>query len=270
MYSEKLAIAIKSNGKVLREFGDTVKLPFGSEYSIFVKNLNSVRALVKIEIDGKDIADGTSFIVPANGSIDIERFLRNGNKDAGNRFKFIERTERVEKHRGGPQIEDGLIRIEYEFEREPAPLRYYTPWYQPLWNQTPPTTYYGTSVDSMDISVGGARGMASSGQPMNMSYTSNVSYTSSKSADIVRSRSINEVGITAPGSVSEQKFVEGYIGALDGVKHVMVMRLIGEVGNVKVTRPITVKSKPRCSSCGHLNKSTAKFCTECGTGLELI
>lgn len=267
MYSEKLAIAIKSNGKVLREFGDTVKLPFGSEYSIFVKNLNSVRALVKIEIDGKDIADGTSFIVPANGSIDIERFLRNGNKDVGNRFKFIERTERVEKHRGGPQIEDGLIRIEYEFEREPAPLINYTPWYQPLWNQTPPT-YYGTSVNytTTDSIIGGGSASAQS-TPLRCS---NDAAVKSSGDDWIRCQSVNDAGITAPGSVSEQKFVEGYIGALDGVKHVMVMRLIGEVGNVKITRPITVKSKPRCSSCGHLNRSIAKFCTECGTGLELI
>ena len=43
MYLNKVAVAIKSNGKVLREQGDNVYIPFGSEYSIQVKNLNSVR-----------------------------------------------------------------------------------------------------------------------------------------------------------------------------------------------------------------------------------
>jgi len=53
MYSNKLAVAIKSAGKVLREFNkDEVYLPFGKEYSIFIKNMNSHRALVKVTVDG--------------------------------------------------------------------------------------------------------------------------------------------------------------------------------------------------------------------------
>ena len=43
MYNNKLVAAIKSNGKVLREFGEEVYIPFGSEYSILIKNLHSVR-----------------------------------------------------------------------------------------------------------------------------------------------------------------------------------------------------------------------------------
>ena len=38
MYLQKLAVAVKVNGKVLREVGDTVYIPFGSEYSILIKN----------------------------------------------------------------------------------------------------------------------------------------------------------------------------------------------------------------------------------------
>jgi hypothetical protein len=34
MYSNKLAVAIKANGKVLREFKDEVYIPFGQEYSL--------------------------------------------------------------------------------------------------------------------------------------------------------------------------------------------------------------------------------------------
>ena len=74
MYAHKFAVAIKNNGKVLRERGDSVALPFGSEYSIFLKNMNSVRALVRIEIDGTDVTGGHQLIVPANGTLDLERF----------------------------------------------------------------------------------------------------------------------------------------------------------------------------------------------------
>jgi len=41
MYESKLAAAIKVDGKVLREFKDTVHIPFGSEYTVLLKNLNT-------------------------------------------------------------------------------------------------------------------------------------------------------------------------------------------------------------------------------------
>jgi hypothetical protein len=66
MYSNKLVAAIKTGGKVLREFGDVVLIPFGTEYSILLKNKNSVRASVKIEIDGKDVSEGASIIINTN------------------------------------------------------------------------------------------------------------------------------------------------------------------------------------------------------------
>jgi len=77
MYSNKLAVAIKSAGKVLREFNkDEVYLPFGKEYSIFIKNMNSVRALVKVTVDGTDIGDGTRFVVDGNSTFDINVSLK--------------------------------------------------------------------------------------------------------------------------------------------------------------------------------------------------
>ena len=128
MYESKLAVALKSAGKVLREFKDTVYVPFGSEYSIFVKNMNSVRALVSVSIDGEDVGDGTQFIVDANDSVDIERFIKDGNFNKGNRLKFIERNEAVEDHRG-IGVEDGLVRVEFQFERIiPTYVPYVEPW----------------------------------------------------------------------------------------------------------------------------------------------
>ena len=58
MYNSKLVASIKANGKVLREFKDTVYIPFGSEYSILLKNLNTVRALINIYIDGDNVVPG--------------------------------------------------------------------------------------------------------------------------------------------------------------------------------------------------------------------
>jgi len=113
MFNNKLVACIKSNGKVLREFKDVIYIPFGSEYSIYLKNLNSVRAEVNISIDGKDVCpDG--LVINANSEVNIERFIKDLN--TGNRFKFIERTGNIENHRG-IQAEDGLIRISFKFEK---------------------------------------------------------------------------------------------------------------------------------------------------------
>src|SRR6266478_27912 len=113
-YKKNFVVAIKVNGKILRESAEEVQLPFGSEYSVLLKNLNPVRAMAQIAIDGKDAT--TWLILPANGTVEVERFLRSDNLKQGNRFKFVERTEQVEAHRG-IQLEDGLVRVEFKKEK---------------------------------------------------------------------------------------------------------------------------------------------------------
>jgi hypothetical protein len=81
----------------------------------------------------------------------------------------------------------------------------------------------------------------------------------------------NETGITVPGSKSEQKFQTTTVGALDPTIHNIVLRIVGDLGNNKpVDKPVTVKHKPKCVTCGHQNKHNAKFCVECGTALEIF
>ena len=95
MYNNQFAACVKVGGKVLRETSGTVSIPFGAEYSVQLKNLKSVRMLVKVSVDGTDATDGTWFIVNPNSSIELERYIRNGNWDKGNRFKFIESPQRL-------------------------------------------------------------------------------------------------------------------------------------------------------------------------------
>ena len=66
MYNQKLVASLKANGKILREFKDTVYIPFGSEYSFLIKNLNTTRALVNIFIDGEDVILNTSNDISRN------------------------------------------------------------------------------------------------------------------------------------------------------------------------------------------------------------
>jgi len=84
----------------------------------------------------------------------------------------------------------------------------------------------------------------------------------------VATQTANEVGITVAGSINEQKFSVGYVGQLNPTKHVMVLHLLGRTEQDNpVEEPITVKHKPKCSTCGKTNVATAKFCVECGTSL---
>ena len=239
MYGNKLAAAIKVDGKVLREFKDTVHIPFGSEYAITIKNLHTTRAVVSVYIDGDNMVPG-GLVLNAGQSIDLERSIRNNNLTEGNKFKFIERTGQIENHRG-IGIEDGLVRIEYQFEL-PAVV--------PQWSSIL------RDVNRGWITASGASGAT---------YSS-VSPTSASLNSVNVSQSFNDAGITVPGSKSTQSFSTTYVGAMESTTHNLVFKLFGGT----MPKPITVKHKPKCVTCGKQNKATAKFCTECGTALELF
>ena len=252
MYASKLAVAVKSGGKVLREFGDTVYVPFSSEYSIFIKNLNNVRALVNITIDGEKVTDD-GLVVNANSQVDLERFL--GDLSKGHRFKFIERSSKIEQHRG-IGVEDGLIRIEFQFEK-PAQQVIRCP---DVWNGS---LFRGMTGIAQGGSSG-AMGYSDSHKAMQCSTASYSAQTSTQSLS-------NDCGITVKGSISDQKFVATHMGQMETETHVMVIKLLGKTEQGKqVAKPVTVKAKQVCDTCGHKNKATAKFCSECGTSLELI
>ena len=81
----------------------------------------------------------------------------------------------------------------------------------------------------------------------------------------------NDAGITVPGSISDQKFKTVSRFLKEQEVHVMVLKLLGETSEgTPVIQPVTVKAKPTCTSCGRVNKATAKFCSECGTALQIV
>ena len=89
--------------------------------------------------------------------------------------------------------------------------------------------------------------------------------------DSLESKSfIDDVGITVPGSKVDQQFYTVYGFNPEAVSHVIILRLSGTSGNVLVTKPITVKHKQKCETCGKVNKADAKFCSGCGTSLDLV
>ena len=179
MYQSKLVASLKANGKILREFKDTVYIPFGSEYSILIKNLNSVRACVNIFLDGENVVPG-GLVVDPGRTVDLERWVKNGNLSEGNKFKFIERTAAIEDGPRGIKLEDGLVRIEFQFEK-PRPViqprwvpgHYeYDQWNKsPTWNSTSNNIYpmgstsqYKGVTDKFTVTASGAMGSATLNQ----------------------------------------------------------------------------------------------------------
>ena len=297
MMSNKLVASLKANGKILREVKDTIYVPFGQEYSIFLKNLNSARALIHIQIDGQEVCD-SGFVLDANKECDLERFIKNGNLKSGNRFKFIERTASVEQHRG-VKSEDGIIRISFQYEK-PVPL--WTTWHNEGYCPSPRPwpTYTKETWGGPVYGVGQLQGnnfgdkwlksAGGTGEYIAPTSIGTCSATGASGAsDAVVSNSlrgvaasvnqvdasytapINEAGITVPGSVSNQTFGTTTMRALEAEEHVIVLRILGETdAGIKVMAPVTVKAKPKCVTCGRTNKATNKFCSQCGTSLEIV
>lgn len=245
MYNKKLIVVIKSNGKVLREFNDEVYIPFGSDYSIFIKNKDcNKKALVNISIDGKDVLDGNSIVISTNTDIELKGFM--GGKNVNNKFRFIEKTDKIDAHRGN-HIEDGLVEVTYRFEE---------------------LSKFKNNIDNMMWIY--------NYYPTDVKYTSTNYYSSNISSEYRANSSINTDGITVKGQETSQSFIDGYIGNLESLTYTIILKLKGKrhsnrknKSKIKqVSNPITVKTKLQCSSCGRLWKSSIKFCGSCGTYLN--
>jgi hypothetical protein len=252
----------------MRVKNDFVTLPFGSEYSLLLKNLNTRRAEVTINIDGQDVLDGNSLVVDANTTLELEGFMK-GMK-AKNKFKFIKKTEEISNHRGD-RIDDGIIRVEFAYEKsEPVRIRqiinehhhhYHHHEHNDPWRSI---RYGGNTADPLVgtvYSYNSSNNLASSGSPEGLAED----FASFKQQ---LTTPVDEMGITVKGSEVNQDFQYVSMGDTDP-SEVIIIHLKGTDSQGQVVqKPITVKTRLTCSSCGKKSKSSFKFCPNCGTFLE--
>lgn len=280
MFNKNLAMAVKVEGKVLREIDGKVYLPFGAEYTVYFKNTSTRRVKVKITIDGQDAMDGAKLIIDANSTSELKRFIKNGNMTEGNSFKFIEKTEKISQHRGD-RIDDGLIVVEYEFERELP--RYATNEY---WDKlgVQPDVYrpnirkavYPTAAPQYDPNMTYSFGIndesAWADASMDWSESTHMPTALNCATTAIPTRAVAKSGITAPGSQNSQQFVNSSWRGTDSSigKASMTLELKGELEEeTHVEAPVTIKTKVQCSMCGTEFKAGTKFCSECGTSLKI-
>ncbi len=294
MYSNKFVACIMVDDEVVREIrkdnADLVYLPFGTDYQIRLKNLDYRRAVVSISIDGDDVLDGSRLVVEGNSTTDLKGFLDSKSNKALNAFRFIEKTERVSKHRGD-HVDDGLVRIEVQFEEDLPqieqiikypiiPNAYPQPWYP--YN---PNIWFGGG----NVQCGNSGGVCS-GQSFsysgdfkitniecvnNMQPTMDANVDGGEDVDLTNldnigdtTNTFNEDGITVTGGLVGQMFTTTFVRKLSGDKIVLVFKLQGKKSDSKpVVKPLLVKSKIECHTCGEKCKSGVKYCPECGTCL---
>lgn len=270
VYSEKFVAVLVVDGKILREIrtngNDEVRIPFGTEYSIRFKNLNSTRVAVSVHVDGDDTLDGSKLVINPNEEHELKGFMQGGS--VRNRFKFIEKTNKISEYRGD-HIDDGIIRIEYQFEKKPQLNKHYDP--PKVWPSPYPHPYdpwgpykvtYTERTDSFWSNPNSQIGL------QKLKDNKQISFNSS----ILRGR--DKEGITVKGSQTHQAYSTTWLGAMEEAKHVITFHLKGVVESDKarkkaarVVEPLYTRTKITCPTCGTKSKSDCRFCSDCGTSL---
>jgi len=282
MYKDKFVAALRVDGKILREKDGEVQIPFNSEYSILLKNLESKSVVVNISVDGKDVLDGKKLIIQSYSDLELEGYLNN--TTAKNKFKFIEKTKQIEDFRGN-RVDDSLIRIEFCFEQDepittttyhnnihlndcwiyPRPCRPYIIHTTPFWHDTSgeiECNFYSSRGSSCTPSGGEGNVTLD-----NFTLGEGDTYTGGMAGNY--SDVPNDDGITVKGSEINQQFSHGYTRSLESQSHVMILKIKGFASDKKkVEKPLFVKTKIICSTCGDKNHSGNRFCKNCGTYLE--
>ncbi len=277
VYCDKFIAVVRVNGEILREDKNVVHLPFGSEYSILMKNLSTRRVNVDINIDGKDVLNGSSIVIDSESQSEITGFLE-GNSVMNN-FKFIQKTKEIAEYRGD-KIDDGIIVIKYAFEKERNDSFII---YENTYFPTHPykrddgfrhpyrtsDIWYGSSFVDNNV-----RGISNYKSEINsQNYTCDACDVNIVSGENVSSNSLNLIpepnkdeGITVKGSESNQKFQTTTVGYLERSKTI-VIQMKGKQEDKLVSAPLLVKTKLTCETCGKKSKSNIKFCPNCGTYL---
>jgi len=112
MYKNKIVCAIKHNNTPLTEKGNTVFIPFDTQYSIYLKNTSNVTAFISIFVNGRNVSPGQKIKLRENTSCEVNKF-----QDTDHSFVFKKKTKKMEKvipDNG----DDGLIQVKVELMRE--------------------------------------------------------------------------------------------------------------------------------------------------------
>lgn len=272
VYNSQFVLCVLVNGHVQKELRNgTVKLPFGCEYGIRLRNKhNDRRAVVKIFVDGENVS-GNGYIIPANDAIDIER---HNDRDRAFKFVDLDSPEAVDAGKNGPNYdkEKGVIEARFYLERE-----------RKIYHPTTPRRRRKTDPRRSIRPVWISKGDASKDVWISKGDVSKDTYKSSTQDDqtsLLNFCSINptvsssdfvdfEDGCTVEGNATGQQFGCEYIDTeTDFVSCRVFLQgyVSDEPVHVHVNKPSA--DVAYCDNCGTKRaRKSSNFCHKCGAKL---
>ena len=173
---------------------------------------------------------------------------------------------KIVEHRGD-KVDDGIIRIEYRFEKFKQVNINYVTTYTPFPRYTP-WTFYSDHICSNEVVGSSPTQYGGTGSSCLNSNESFLREEIGPSKVYKSSRIKSEEGITVKGSQSNQVFNYAHVEELEENSFTIVLRLKGYVGYKEVKKPFLTQDKLICASCGTKSNTNIKFCPECGTFLR--
>ena len=274
MYKEKFVLSIVHGGYPVKETGSNysrqVAIPFDSEYKILLKNKNNRKCTASVFIDGKPVSKLGDFIINANGSLHLERFLDSSLKE-GKKFKFVPLTD--------PSVDDptsnqnGIIKVEFRLAKEKNGICIKTDPFprKDLWK--PERRYPWDYPDLQDIRYSQPTRFTHNGtdstskQSYSKLYNSNSNFSMGEStvhageAISIGAMASVDTGATVEGGRSCQEF--SYSNLEVGSSCVVLKLKIVGIKDVVSKR----YGYRFCSNCGSKIKKRGKYCSNCGRKL---
>jgi hypothetical protein len=207
-YANNFVASILINNKPQREFqkdGDrTCYIPFDTEYQIRLKNKNSLRCKVQVDIDGMSATGNSAIVLDSYGTLDLERFIID--KDKGRKFKFLSQEKAMETGEiNDPDSPDnGYVTLKFYQETPSILIRsssandhFTTDKKIFRSNSLPSSVMNSTSLDS---------GISCSNTSSLVDSSVNCSLTSCMDSIVTDVEPSGNEGVTGEGSISTQKF----------------------------------------------------------------
>jgi hypothetical protein len=263
VYKNNFIAVVKHKGRIMRDRNGVVRMPFGSEYSILLKNKDSRTAIARISVDGEDVMGGHRYIIPGKSQRELTGFLKGLN--ATHKFRFIKKTKQIARYRGD-RLDDGMVEVEFWYEQAVT-----TPWViydagKECWPDPPDYTFGDSTAGRFQSSF------TSHSTNFHQVQSSSPRIKSSITTSCNVSTPKRDEGITVKGSKAHQNFQYGNVGTLESHSSTIIIRLRGTVRKRGKTRPvkkvIATRSRIQCTTCGRKWRSHLKFCGNCSTALD--
>ena len=303
MYRDSYVVALMVNEKIQKESDDgTVLIPFGSEYVIRLKNKLHKRAVADVWLDGRIAAKG--IVIDANGTVDLERFVEDGNLSEGKRFKLARLSDpKVDQPNDS---ENGIVEVNFYPEKDEPVIEKviheynHQCWHNHLggyighcstccnnqWCYTCRPQYYKTYTGDVtygqqvtsggNITVtGGLTNVnvtsgttATTGQVFinNNSMPMNASY-SAEVGGVQASLSTNGLNINASNSLGEAAATVEGSASTQKFSYTSIDVDRSKPTTIRLTVKGLSKVLDVCSACGYKRKKDVKYCPNDGTQL---